>query len=62
MFLCSLLDAQEIHYFVRNNQFGMLGAFSQEFLHPTKTILVDEEAVESAGEIIQQYLEGGAET
>ncbi len=61
VFLCSLLDAGGIQYFVRNNQFGMLGAFSQEFLHPAKTILVDGEAAESAGEIIQKYLEDRAE-
>jgi hypothetical protein len=61
VFLCSLLDAGGIEYFVRNNQLGMLAAFSQEFLHPAKTILVDEGAAKSAGEIIQEYLDGRAE-
>ncbi len=56
VFLCSLFDAAEISYFVQNDH-GALGTFSQSFLHPSKAILVDEDVVERAHEIIQQYLE-----
>lgn len=61
VFLCSLLDAAEICYFVQNDRFGSLGTFSQSILHPSKAILVDEEVAESAREIIEKYLEGQEE-
>lgn len=54
--ICSILDGENIPYFVHNNHFGSLRIGPVIELYNAKTIMVDEEDYERAAELIADYL------
>jgi hypothetical protein len=52
----SLLDAEQIHYFVHNDHFGTMRTGPPIYLFNAKTIMVSEACFEQAKEILSNYL------
>lgn len=52
----SLLDAEEINYFVKNENFGSMEAGPQIALFNKRIIMVQDDQLERASELINDYL------
>jgi heptaprenylglyceryl phosphate synthase len=57
MFIKSLLEAEDIYYFVHNDYFGSLNIGPVIPLFNEKTIYVAERDAKTAGEVISAYLD-----
>ncbi|HXC61653.1 MAG TPA: DUF2007 domain-containing protein [Nitrospiria bacterium] len=55
--LKSILDAESINYFVRNDNFGSMQVGPQIDLYNKKMIVVQDNQYESAKELVADYLE-----
>lgn len=56
LFIKSILESENIPYFVHNDHFGSLWVGPQIDLYNTKTIMVDKESYERARELLAAFL------